>query len=127
MMKELNGRTIEHLGFSEIYGIPAFRTVGINLTIGGLGRAIGNRQLAMPRLSQFGPPHASRDRFCTTMGSRKASYQVIKLQQVREPNRLANHSNNQSYAAVSHPFEWRVSKAMPICRGEKRLLRSFQA
>ena len=46
MMKELNGRTIEHLGFSEIYGIPAFRTVGINLTIGGLGRAIGNRQLA---------------------------------------------------------------------------------
>jgi hypothetical protein len=92
MMKELNGRTIEHIGFSEIYGIPAFRTVGINLTIGGLGRAIGNRQLAMPRLSQFGPPHASRDRFCTTMGSRKASYQVIKLQQVREPNRQCSSS-----------------------------------
>src|ERR1700722_160329 len=96
MMKELNGRTIEHLGFSEIYGMPAFRTVGINFTIGGLGRAIGNRQLAMLRLSQFGPPHASRDRFCTTMGSRKASYQVIKLQQVREPNRQCSSSLRRS-------------------------------
>ncbi len=31
------------------------------------------------------------------------------------------------HAAASHPFARRVSKAMPIWRGEKRFLRSFQA
>lgn len=31
------------------------------------------------------------------------------------------------HAAASHPFARRVSKAILIWRGEKRLLRSFQA